>query len=307
MTYILKDFPGRTAERSGTAAWRVGIPPSGPMDSLALRCANRLVGNSDNDAGLEFTVKGPTIRFNENCMFAICGANFECNLDGMEVALWKPHFARSSSTLSIGMVKKGSAGIRGYISFSGGLDLPLFLGSRSTLPLGNMGGFQGRILRENDSIPIFRCNTREKLTVRENVVVPESLTSLYKGSEILKIRVLPGPQEAPDFITELDKQLFYSTAWKVNYNSNRLGIRFEGPRFQWSRTNGGAGGSHPSNVPDNEYAIGTINMTGDMPIAITVDGPSLGGFVCVATAPMCELFKFGQLRPGKCRNAFVTF
>jgi len=112
------------------------------------------------------------------------------------------------------------------------------------------------------------------------------------------IGVTTGPNFAPDFLTTPDGEMFFGTDYETHYNSNRLGIRFIGPRFQWARTDGGAGGAHPSNVIEVEYAVGTINVTGDMPIAITVDGPSLGGFVCCVTVVEAELWKLGQLRPG---------
>merc|ERR1719324_1563052 len=112
------------------------------------------------------------------------------------------------------------------------------------------------------------------------------------------IGVGTGPNFSPDFLTTPDGEMFFGTDYETHYNSNRLGIRFIGPRFQWARTDGGAGGAHPSNVIEVEYAVGTINVTGDMPIAITVDGPSLGGFVCCVTVVEAELWKLGQLRPG---------
>merc|ERR1719174_3148235 len=112
------------------------------------------------------------------------------------------------------------------------------------------------------------------------------------------IGVCSGPNFSPDFLTTPDGEMFFGTDYETHYNSNRLGIRFIGPRFQWARTDGGAGGAHPSNVIEVEYAVGTINVTGDMPIAITVDGPSLGGFVCCVTVVEAELWKLGQLRPG---------
>merc|ERR1719506_2235 len=110
--------------------------------------------------------------------------------------------------------------------------------------------------------------------------------------------VTTGPNWSPDFLTTPDGEMFFGTDYETHYNSNRLGIRFIGPRFQWARADGGAGGAHPSNVIEVEYAVGTINVTGDMPIAITVDGPSLGGFVCCVTVCEAELWKLGQLRPG---------
>ena len=117
-------------------------------------------------------------------------------------------------------------------------------------------------------------------------------------SHAWEIGVLPGPQEAPDFFTNEDMEMFYSTSWQVHYNSNRLGVRLEGPAPKFTRKDGGEGGSHPSNIHDFVYATGTVNFTGDMPIVLAQDGPSLGGFVCPATVPRGELWKIGQVTAG---------
>ena len=110
--------------------------------------------------------------------------------------------------------------------------------------------------------------------------------------------MLYGPHGAPDFFTDDDIDMFFATDWKVHYNSSRTGVRLIGPKPQWARTDGGEAGLHPSNIHDNAYAIGTIDFTGDMPVILGPDGPSLGGFVCPATIVQAELWKIGQLAPG---------
>jgi allophanate hydrolase subunit 2 len=93
-------------------------------------------------------------------------------------------------------------------------------------------------------------------------------------------------------------QMLTNEEYTVHYNSNRLGIRLTGPKPQFARPDGGEGGTHPSNVHDHVYALGTINFSGDMPIILTVDGPSLGGFVCPATTVSADMWKWGHVRPG---------
>ncbi|WJJ93223.1 carboxyltransferase domain-containing protein [Neopusillimonas aromaticivorans] len=110
--------------------------------------------------------------------------------------------------------------------------------------------------------------------------------------------MLYGPHGAPDFLDPSAIEMFFSTDWQVHYNSNRLGIRLVGPKPVWARTDGGEAGLHPSNVHDCEYAIGSINFSGDTPIILTRDGPSLGGFVCPVTIAKAELWKVGQVKPG---------
>ena len=113
-----------------------------------------------------------------------------------------------------------------------------------------------------------------------------------------EIAVLPGPHAAPDYLTPADIEMLYATAWEVHLNSDRTGVRLIGPAPEWARPDGGEAGLHPSNIHDNPYAVGTIDFTGDMPIVLGRDGPSLGGFVCPATIAEHEFWKIGQARAG---------
>ena len=109
---------------------------------------------------------------------------------------------------------------------------------------------------------------------------------------------MQGPHAAPDFFTPEDIEVFFATEWRVHYNSSRTGVRLIGPRPTWARRDGGEAGLHPSNIHDTAYAIGTVDYTGDMPVILGPDGPSLGGFVCPATIVAAELWKIGQLKAG---------
>jgi urea carboxylase len=107
-----------------------------------------------------------------------------------------------------------------------------------------------------------------------------------------------GPHAAPDFFTAADIEALFAARWQVHYNSSRTGIRLIGPKPQWARSDGGEAGLHPSNIHDVAYAIGAVDFTGDMPVILGPDGPSLGGFVCPVTVVRAERWKLGQLRPG---------
>jgi urea carboxylase len=183
-------------------------------------------------------------------------------------------------------------GYRTYLAMRHGFDVPEYLGSRSTFDLGKFGGHGGRSLRSGDVLKL--CPTEVQSSVFNQV--PESLIPHYPSH--WEILVLYGPHGAPDFFTEADIAMFFSTDWQVHYNSTRTGIRLIGPKPQWARSDGGEAGLHPSNIHDNAYGIGTIDFTGDMPIILGRDGPSLGGFVCPATIIQAELWKIGQLKPG---------
>lgn len=279
----VQDYPGRVGY------WEIGVPPSGAMDPLALRIANKLVGNEESAAGLEITLAGPTLRFNSESIIALTGAVMNAELDGVAVEFWKPLEVRAGQTLKL--PRTTARGCRAYLAVRGGLDTPLYLGSRSTFTLGNFGGHAGRALRVGDALHC-RSNFQVRCLDASSVWLSESGDSLYT------IRVIYGPHGSPDFFTPEDIAMFFSTEWEVHYNSARTGVRLIGPKPTWARPDGGEAGLHPSNIHDNAYAIGAIDFTGDMPIILGPDGPSLGGFVCPAVVAHAELWKVGQLKPG---------
>lgn len=280
----VQDYPGRLGY------WHVGVPPSGPIDPLAFRIANRLVGNPDSAAALEIAVTGPTLRFASDAFIALTGADFGARLDGRRVPLWRSISVPAGALLELG-TPEGPGG-RAYLAVAGGFDVPEYLGSQSTFILGNFGGHGGRILWAGDVLPLIESDRRLCLE-RE---LPPELTPRY--AERWDIGVLYGPHGAPDFFTPADIEMFFSTEWRVHYHSDRTGIRLIGPKPAWARPDGGEAGLHPSNIHDNAYAVGTVDFTGDMPVILGPDGPSLGGFVCPATIVQAELWKIGQLRPG---------
>lgn len=280
----VQDYPGRIA------MWNVGVPPSGPMDALSHRLANALVGNSDDAAALEITLQGPTIKFHSAAIVAVCGAQVPLHLESAIVPQYQSFKVDVGQVLKVGGAINGA---RAYLAIAGGIDVPLYLGSRSTFPGGGMGGHQGRALKAGDLLPLGQASTEFV-----GAKIPDTFKPAFSTTDVWEISVLPGPQAEPDYFTIKDVDTFYKTSFKVHHNSNRLGMRLEGPRPEFARTDGGEGGSHPSNVHDHVYAIGTINYTGDMPIVLCADGPSLGGFVCPATILSTELWKVGQSRPG---------
>lgn len=286
----IQDYPGRTGY------WDIGVPPSGPMDDYAFRLANRIVGNAPEAAGLEATLAGPTLRFHCDTVIALTGGTCAAMLDGKPVQMWRPIGVRAGQTLETGRV---SSGCRVYLAVRQGFDVPVYLGSRSTFALGQFGGHAGRILRMGDMLPLGRGDSRlsdAPCATRAPQAPAADLAPEY-GSH-WEIGVLYGPHGAPDFFTQEAIDAFFRADWEVHYNSNRLGVRLTGPRPTWARQDGGEAGLHPSNIHDCEYAVGSINFTGDSPVILTRDGPSLGGFVCPVTIARAELWKVGQVKPG---------
>ncbi|NUO40729.1 MAG: 5-oxoprolinase/urea amidolyase family protein, partial [Streptomyces sp.] len=274
----VQDWPGRTGY------WQVGVPPCGPMDDRAFRLGNQALGNHEGAPGLECTLQGPSLRFTHPTTVCVTGAPAEVTVDGVPVPQWEPVTVPSHATLSISAPREH--GLRTYVLVAGGLDVPAFLGSASTFTLGRFGGHGGRALRTGD---VLHGGTRTTGT---------PVTDRPSYGSTWHIGAVEGPHAAPEFFTEDDIRDFYAADWKVHFNSARTGVRLVGPKPRWARTDGGEAGLHPSNIHDTPYSVGAVDYTGDMPVLLGPDGPSLGGFVCPATILSTERWKLGQLRPG---------
>ncbi|MCX5167998.1 5-oxoprolinase/urea amidolyase family protein [Streptomyces antibioticus] len=274
----VQDWPGRTGH------WQVGVPPSGPMDDRSFRLGNRAVGNPEGAPGLECTLQGPSLRFTHPTTVCVTGAPAPVTVDGTPVPQWEPVTVPAGSLLEIGA--PGEHGMRTYVLVAGGLDVPAFLGSASTFTLGRFGGHGGRALRTGDVL--------HGGTVTEGTPV----TDRPEFGSLWRLGAVEGPHAAPEFFTEDDILDFYAADWKVHFNSARTGVRLVGPKPRWARTDGGEAGLHPSNIHDTPYSVGAVDYTGDMPVLLGPDGPSLGGFVCPATVLSSERWKLGQVRPG---------
>lgn len=279
----VQDYPGRLGY------WAVGVPPSGPMDSRALRLGNRLLGNDEGAAALEITMSGPLLRFNCDAVVAVTGAVIPLTLNGESVPMNTALLISAGATLSLGTI--AGAGARSYLCLRGGLQVPDYLGSKSTFTLGQFGGHGGRALRAGDVLHVPALNDRSV-----GAQLPE--TQICELPAVRQIRVIYGPHGAPEYFTENYISTFFATQWEVHFNSSRTGVRLIGPKPEWVRADGGEAGLHPSNIHDNPYAIGAVDFTGDMPVILGPDGPSLGGFVCPVTVIEADLWQLGQLKAG---------
>ena len=278
----VQDYPGRVGY------WDVGVPPSGPMDALAHRLANRLLGNDEAAAGLEITAQGPVLLFNAPALVCLTGAELDASLDGAPVATYAPFKVGAGQTLKLGRAK--GPGLRAYLAVRGGFDVPPYLGSRSGFTLGGFGGHAGRALVAGDVLHLMPGADAEP-----GAPLPATLKPVV--TKTWTLRVLYGPHGAPDFFTAEDIEMIRTAEWKTHYNSNRTGVRLVGPKPHWARRDGGEAGLHPSNIHDNAYAVGAVDFTGDLPIILGPDGPSLGGFVCPFVVIQADLWKIGQLAP----------
>lgn len=281
----IQDYPGRCGY------WHVGVPTSGPFDNYSFRLGNRLLNNGDDAAGLEITLQGPLLKFTCATTIVLTGATIEAKLDGIPIAHYKVIDIAAGQQLYLGRITE--RGARAYLCVAGGIQCPDYLAAKATFTLGQFGGHNGRALRTGDVLTLDKhhCHLREPFSQCPAALLPEI-------SNDWQLRVIYGPHGAPDFFTDKDIESFFAHDWEVHYNSSRTGVRLIGPKPQWARTSGGEAGMHPSNIHDNAYAFGTVDFTGDMPVILGPDGPSLGGFVCPATVITADLWKLGQLRAG---------
>jgi urea carboxylase len=283
----IQDYPGRKGY------WNIGVPPSGPMDNVSFCLANTLLGNSQQDAGLEITVSGPTLRFNSATRIVLTGATIQAELDQTAIENGQVIAVKAGQILTLGNIQ--GAGARSYLAVQGGIQCPDYLGSKSTFTLGQFGGHAGRAIRTGDVLHIEALNLN---AFNPSQATTQLTAQLPQISDDWTIRVIYGPHGAPDFFQPEDIEAFFDATWKVHFNSSRTGVRLMGPKPKWARNDGGEAGLHPSNIHDNAYAVGTIDFTGDMPVILGPDGPSLGGFVCPVTIIKADLWKIGQLKAG---------
>ncbi len=283
----IQDFPGRQGLLDQ------GICPAGPFDNLAFRLANLLVGNESGMAGLEITAGNFQARFEREAVIAVTGADMQPKLDGERIDLWRSYRVLPGQTLALGTV--AGRGFRAYLAVSGGFDVPAYLGSRATYVPGAIGGHEGRALKKGDRIALGDP-LGNLADFSERRLKPEMVPSYAAEWEL---EAVPGPQAAPDYWTWDDYDHFFAHTWKLDRNSNRMGYRLEPHSWQWARTTGGVAGGHPSNILDNGYAVGAVNISGDQPIILCVDGPTLGGFVCAAGVAYGAMWKLGQMVPGR--------
>ncbi len=279
----LQDHPGRLG------LWAVGVPPSGPMDERSFRHANRILANPEGALALEITRLGPTLAFARDAWICLGGAPMQATLDGEPVPWWRAVEARRGQTLRVGGLH--GPGARAYLAVAGGFVAPRYLGSAATFALGGFGGHGGRPLRAGDVLRLdpALCRHRPPPPPR---TPPPAIGSPWE------IGVLEGPHAAPDFVTAEYMAELLAADWIVHHNSDRTGVRLVGPAPGWARADGGDAGLHPSTIHDCPYAVGAVDFTGDMPVILGPDGPSLGGFVCPVTVAGPELWKVGQLSPG---------
>ena len=280
----IQDYPGRI----GTL--NQGFPASGPMDSWSFRLANILVGNEPGEAALECQFMGPTLKFKSDRVIAITGANMSPKIDGELIPMWESIEIKTNQTLEMAFA---TVGARSYIAFSGGINSEPWLGSRSTFHKAGVGGIEGRAIQDNQIIPL---GENKKIQLRK---IKKDSIPIISNDKNWSIEVVRGPND--DWVDEKGHEIFLNSKWKLQAKSDRTGYRLDGPKLTFSdkATNKSLEhGSEPSNIIDQGYPAGAINLAGQTPIILVNDGPSMGGFINPYTVPSSAFWKLGQAKPG---------
>ena len=285
----IQDFPGRIGY------WNQGFPPSGPMDSWSFRLANILVGNSSGAPGLEAQFMGPTVKFECNTVIAVTGAFMSPLLNTIEIPMWESVEVKTGDILQMGPALSGA---RSYLAIAGGIDAPKWLGSASTFHKASVGGLTGHSLTKDENIPL---KSGQGIAGRK---VKNKNRPTFASDKKWQIEAVAGPND--DWIDDNGHSQFLSTEWKLEARSDRTGYRLEGP--DWTFTDKAINkppenGEFPSNIVDQGYPLGAINLCGQKPIILVNDGPSMGGFICPYTIPSAAFWKLGQMKP----NEFLLF
>ncbi|STQ87146.1 biotin-dependent carboxyltransferase [Helicobacter muridarum] len=279
--------------------YHLGIPPGGALDQLSFKAGNLLLGNDENAAALEISLMGPILEFSEKSYVVITGAEMTPIVNGDKRSTYSVVEIPAGGKLSFDFLHGGA---RSYICVKGGIDVPIVMNSRSTYPLGGIGGYKGRKLQANDELLIGGFDSAPE--------VGRSLSDEFKVS--LKpeetLRVIVGLQDYK--LTEESLQGLFEDIFVVSSEADRTGYRFKnGRKFKYRNLPQPFGaGSDPSNIADACYPVGSMQAPGgNEPIVLLRDAPSGGGFAMYCTVISCDLDKMGQLPPNhKVRFKSIT-
>jgi antagonist of KipI len=280
MSSLVVEAPGllTTVQDLGRVGYgALGVSPSGAADPAALRLGNLLVGNEPGAAALEMTLVGGSFLFPEGAVIALAGADFAATLDGQPLEMWTPHAVQPGRKLTLGPTRDYA---RCYLAVAGGVQVELFLGSASTHLLSGLGGFEGRALRKGDVLKLGEPDKK----IRKKRVSQPALLYLRPRK---RLRVTDGPQS--ERFPEQARQVFFQSVFRVSEDSDRLGLRLEGP----SLATNGAGEMITEGV-----TLGAVQVTpSGQPIVLGVEQQTTGGYPKIANVIGADLHRLGQLRP----------
>lgn len=268
--------------------YAIGMPPSGAMDQYSYRVANLLVGNDEGAAALEATYIGPTLEFSDDRVVAVTGGDATVTLNGEPVPMWTGVAVKAGDLLSFGMIVSGA---RPYVAISGGVDVPEYLGSRSTYTLIGLGGHEGRTLADGDVLPLGDGDA-----ATAGRAVPSDLVPTFEPH--VEVRTVVGLCSYR--LTEEAMESFLGTDWRITKDADRVGYRLRGGTLDFvEREQPFGAGSDPANVVDLGYPLGSVQVPGgDEPIVLLGDAVTGGGYVTIATVISVDRDLFGQAKTG---------
>lgn len=286
---IIKSGSFTTVQDLGRSGYqRYGVVVSGGMDDYALRAANLILGNDENDAVLEMTMQGPIIRFEHNTRISICGADFSATINGRNVPMWRPICVKAGSVLEFGYAADGC---RTYLAVSGGIQLPPVLESRSTYVRGGMGGLSGRALQKEDTLPITKqldlrnASFGTKPFGIEQWYLSQSILPVYSNHPVLRFI------EGPEYKLFEDKSIeaLMQEQFTIDPQSDRMGYQLKGHALRLK---------HPYEMLSEAVTVGTMQIppSGD-PILLLKDRQTTGGYPRIAQVITVDIPLLAQLKP----------
>lgn len=285
MSFVV-DRPGMLTTIQDMGRWghqRRGVPVSGPMDAYSLRVGNAMLGNDPNDAALELTFFGLQITIQRTTCIALAGADPHMTINGSAAAAWTVY--RVNAGDRIAMPSMPSEGSRSYLCFSGGIDVPLVMGSRATYTRASIGGFRGRALAAGDRIPLFE--PRPLWERSDGFSCPKRLRPIAPPDE--PIYAVDGPQV--DAFTEKGLRTFYGEEYVITNDFDRMGCRFDGPEIERQS---------PADIVSDAIQYGAVQVPGrGTPIAMLADRQTTGGYTKIAVLTSWSTSRLAQKRPGQ--------
>lgn len=283
MGILVKDpGPFTTVQDEGRFGYQeYGVTPSGPMDDRAFRIANILVGNPQGEGALEITFKGPELVFDQDNVIAVTGSDMQPSVNNQRIPMYAAVAVHAGDVLRFGFAAGG--GCRGYIAFAGGLDIPLVMGSKSTLASKKLGGYEGRALKQGDRIGFLAPKASLPHMEKRHCPMP-----VYPTDEV-SLRVVLGPQD--DAFSEEEQRKFFWYSSKVTAESDRQGCRLE-REVPIRHINDG-------NIISDGIAFGSIQVpTTGQPFIMLADRQTVGGYTKIGTVITVDLSKIAQTKPG---------
>lgn len=269
---------------------KYGVIVGGAMDSIALRIANILVGNEEGEAGIEVTMFGLEMQFLDEHLIAITGADLDARLDGKKIPMWRPVLIKKNQVLKF---HAPNSGARAYLSFSGGINVPIVLGSKSTYIQARIGGLDGRQLQANDILNIGEKTEIGQKFIKQLKLINKpfnwsvNYTSFYSFTSERKIRILQGSEF--DWFDEKSQQIFLNNPYKISLNSNRMGYNLEGKKLTLRKN---------EELLSEGVTFGTIQVpSGGMPIILMAERQTTGGYPKIAQVATVDLPRLAQLQP----------